>query len=90
MGDTTWVGGVLQARLMSSACGKITGAMNNSKHHRDLITRSAMKIGVSSSSHRDHDRRPRAEVLASIRSCPADRDSEGFDRAVGNRTRSRS
>ena len=79
----------LQARLMSQALRKITGALSNSSTTVIFINQLREKIGVMFGSPGDHHRRQGAEVLRlGPPRRPPHRDAQGRHRtSVGNRTR---
>ena len=71
----------LQARLMSQALRKITGALSQTKTTAVFINQLREKVGVMFGSPRDDHRRQGAEVLrVGAAGHPADRDAQGRDR----------
>jgi recombination protein RecA len=78
----------LQARLMSQALRKMTGALNNSKHDRDLHQPAAREDRRHVRLARDHDRWPALKFYASVRLDVRRIETlkDGTD-MVGNRTR---
>ena len=85
MGDA-FVG--LQARLMSQALRKLTGAINRSQTALDLHQPAAREDRRHVRQPGDHARRPRAEVLRQRpHGHPPHRDPEDGTDAVGSRTR---